>query len=297
MHTKILTLLILLIGINGLQGQSGNRLYETVSELPKVLNESSGLIYLENGNLMSHNDSGGKAELYELKPGSKELVRTITIQGARNVDWEEIASDSNYIYVGDFGNNMGNRKHLLIYRISKKHIENRDTTTADIIRFKYPDQKNFRSRSFHNYDCEAMIAWNNQLLLFSKNRSDFRSDLYIIPTKPGEYVAEKKGTLEAEGLITAADINFKEDKVALLGYTFLGGNQFNPFLFLISDFEGMDLLSGQTKRIELKMRKQTEGLCFYGDTKVYFSEEEENLNKGFLFQVDLSKQYPSNRKN
>jgi hypothetical protein len=293
-------LILMILPVFTMEGQkasSKEKMWNSVSELPRVLNESSGLIYLENGNLLSHNDSGGKAELYEFEPGSGDLVRVIKVIGARNVDWEEIASDSTYIYLGDFGNNLGTRQHLLIYRISKEQVEISDDITPDIIRFKYPDQTSFRSRNFHNYDCEAMIVVGEKIFLFSKNRSDFRSDIYIIHSKPGEYVAEKKGTLETEGLITAADINANGDKVALLGYTFLGGNQFRPFMFLISDFEGMDLLSGQTKRIELEMRKQTEGLCFYDDTKVYFSEEEENLNKGFLFQMDLSKVYTSIREN
>lgn len=297
MKNWILLILMILLAstMDGQNASSKEKMWNTVSELPRVLNESSGLIYLENGNLLSHNDSGGKAELYEFEPGSGDLARVIKVNGARNVDWEEIASDSFYIYLGDFGNNMGNRQHLLIYRISKEQVEKNDDVTPDIIRFKYPDQTNFRSRNFHNFDCEAMIAVGEKIILFSKNRSDFRSDIYIIPSEPGEYIAEKKGTLETEGLITAADINAKGDKVALLGYTYLGGNQFKSIIFLISDFEEMDLMSGQTKRIDLVMRKQTEGLCFYDDTKVYFSEEEENLNKGFLFQIDLSKAYVSSR--
>ena len=38
----------------------------------------------------------------------------------KNTDWEEISQDKDFIYIGDIGNNSGNRDDLKIYRAGKK---------------------------------------------------------------------------------------------------------------------------------------------------------------------------------
>ena len=36
----------------------------------------------------------------------------------KNYDWESLAADNNFIYVGDFGNNFSNRDNLTILKIN-----------------------------------------------------------------------------------------------------------------------------------------------------------------------------------
>jgi hypothetical protein len=289
-HTILIVFLVLksdsLLGQNA---KNNNLDFERISELPDELNESSGLVLHSNGNVFSHNDSGGKPDLFEFSAGSDSLVRTITIRGASNHDWEELASDDTSIYVGDFGNNFGSRKNLVIYRISKADLNTKNEVVPSLIHFKYPKQKSFKRRQFHNYDCEAMIVYKNRIYLFTKNRGNFKSDVFSIPTQPGKYIAKKEGTFETEGLITGADINPAGNIIALSGYTFLGGNTFNPFLYIIYDFESGNFFENNTNRIDLHTRKQVEGLCFYDNINIYFSEEEENRNAGFLYQINLEK--------
>ena len=57
--------------------------------------------------------------LYELNVTNGNVSRTVTIQNAANVDWEDICTDDDYIYIGDFGNNSGNRTNLRIYKVLK----------------------------------------------------------------------------------------------------------------------------------------------------------------------------------
>jgi hypothetical protein len=71
-----------------------------------------------NNNIITHNDSGGQANLYEIN-ASTGALRTVAITNATNVDWE-YAQDASYIYIGDIGNNFGNRTDLKIYKISRK---------------------------------------------------------------------------------------------------------------------------------------------------------------------------------
>ena len=85
-----------------------------VTSLNDLVSESSGLLFL-NDKLITHNDSGGSNNLYEVDTLDGSISKTIKIKNSTNKDWEDIAVDSKYIYIGDFGNNNGNRKDLLIY--------------------------------------------------------------------------------------------------------------------------------------------------------------------------------------
>ena len=117
-----------------------------VSTLESTVEETSGLIYLD-GRMITHNDSGGEAALYEIDPASGNVVRTVEIQGATNRDWEDIASDESYIYIGDFGNNSGTRRDLGVYKVSiADYLGNDDLAVAERIDFSYEDQSDFTAR-------------------------------------------------------------------------------------------------------------------------------------------------------
>ncbi len=90
----------------------------TVGTLPEQIAETSGLIYY-NGRLITHNDSGGNPELYELDPETLGITRVVQITNAENRDWEDIAQDEQFIYIGDFGNNSGSRQDLVVYKVPK----------------------------------------------------------------------------------------------------------------------------------------------------------------------------------
>jgi hypothetical protein len=90
-----------------------------LGDLPSTISETSGLLFF-NGKLITHNDSGNTAQLFEVDTTSLQLTRTVTVLNAENIDWEDLAQDDAYIYVGDFGNNSGTRTDLVIYRINKQ---------------------------------------------------------------------------------------------------------------------------------------------------------------------------------
>ncbi len=80
-----------------------------------------------------------------IDPASGQITNKFPLGEMENTDWEDIAQDENYIYLGDIGNNSGNRKDLHILRISKNSIL-KDTPKIDIISFSYPDQTDFTAR-------------------------------------------------------------------------------------------------------------------------------------------------------
>ena len=81
-----------------------------VTFLDNTIEETSGLLLI-NENLISHNDSGGENTLYEFDISTGNISGAVNIDNSVNIDWEDIACDSDYIYIGDFGNNNGNRRY------------------------------------------------------------------------------------------------------------------------------------------------------------------------------------------
>ena len=110
---------------------------KSIAQIDTVVNESSGLIKAQEGGYWTNNDSGGKPELYRISEKG-ELLERRQLPETSNIDWEELASDSEgNIYVGDFGNNRMNRKDLKVYKIGRGRIET--------INFQYSDQQEFPS--------------------------------------------------------------------------------------------------------------------------------------------------------
>src|SRR5699024_10353008 len=120
-----------------------------------------------------------------------------------NHDWEEIAQDENYIYVGDFGNNVsGNRTDLKIIRVSKSSILE-DNPQMDEINFSYEDQTDFTTKEPNNtdYDCEAFEITEEAIFLFTKEWLSKETRLYKLPKTPGTYMAKLQDSYNVNGLI------------------------------------------------------------------------------------------------
>ncbi len=263
-----------------------------VASLPPKLNEVSGMASTGTHSVYVHNDSGDMPRFYEIDPGTGALLRTIRIEGARHYDYEELAEDEEYLYLGDFGNNRGRRQNLVIYKIAKEDAAQSDAVTAEEIRFSYPDQTEFTARNDHNFDCEAMIAIGDSLYLFSKNRGDLATDIYRLPKEPGNYVAERIGRFDAQGLITGADYMRGERNVlALLGYERRDG-RYASYLWLFTDFEGTDFFSGSRTRIDLAPDLQTESVLFKPDDTMIIASEEEKGGRGGIFVFHYSEYLP-----
>jgi hypothetical protein len=236
--------------------------------------ESSGLVYT-NGNLWTFNDSGNPPVLFRVDSASGQVVQQVRITNFNNVDWEDITADAQYVYVGDFGNNNGDRRDLRVLRVPKASLGATATTaTAEAIAFSYPDQTDFTVRTNrHNFDCEAFFYANDSLHLFTKNWVDLQTRYYTIPATPGTYVAHLKAAFNTNGLVTAAALNANGSVAGLLGYN---AQTLETFLWLLSGFRSTNYLQGYRRRIELPSAAligQAEGLCFVGRYRVFISNE------------------------
>jgi len=255
--------------------------------LPPEMNEISGILNNNNNTIIAHNDSGDEPNIYEISLTEQKINRTISVSNAEALDWEDIAEDEEHIYIGDFGNNLGSRENLVIYKIVKNAVAIQDSINAESISFYYPEQTNFTLRNDHNFDCEAMIVLENEIFLFTKNRTNFKTDWYALPTSSGDYPALFKSSFDTKGLITGATISPNQDVIALLGYSDLNTNA-TSFIWLLYDFPSDNIFNGKQRKIELSIEEQTEAIAFQNNITLLFAEEKESGNEGgFVYSLDI----------
>lgn len=233
--------------------------------------ETSGLVFIE-GKIWTHNDSGNSPDLYQLDPLSGEILKTVRVRNAKNIDWEDIALDDDYIYIGDFGNNNGDRKDLHILRISLVELLLSDTVDFDEIHFHYPDQTDFSIRpQNHDFDAEALISYGEHLYVFSKNWVNSQCKIYSMPKEPGTYEANLIGEIPTNGMITGADIHPELGHIALCGYN----QALLPFLYFIFDIQENQILWSNKRKIQLALTPhQVEGIAWRDSFDLYISNEE-----------------------
>src|SRR5574343_629243 len=220
-----------------------NVVYPLVDTLAIELPESSGLEFWDQL-LWSHNDSDNSSRFYGFDTLTGLISRSVLIENSPQIDWEDMTKDESHFYIGDVGNNAGTRTNLKILKISFDSLSGNtlDTVQAEFIHFSYPDQTDFSGvNTNHNFDCEALIFFNDSLHLFSKNRSNGYTKHYVLPTTPGTYVATFIDSVFVDGQITSAA--FSSDSILLLiGYK---PPAYSPFAFVAWDYHQNNLFSGK----------------------------------------------------
>ena len=256
------------------------------SPLHKKVNETSGVIYFRK-HIWTFNDSGGKPELYKIDKETGKISQTVILENAENHDWEDITQDKKYIYIGDFGNNLGNRKNLKIYKIEKKPIglKKKTKVNAEIIEFSYNDQETFKIKNRKNdFDCESMISFGDSLIIFSKNWVNGKTRMYKLPKTPGQYQLDHISSYNVDGLATGADYNEDNKNLVIIGY-----KDKIPFIFYFDNFDGNKLDKGKIYRIELVRMKnaQTEGITWLNSENVVFSAERTDTFDQAIYQLNI----------
>lgn len=273
--------------------KNGMTSYHQACKLPKKINESSGLLNIDN-RLWTFNDSGGRAELYQISPKDGHIIKTVKIKNARNKDWEDIAYDDTYIYIGDIGNNRGNRKDLKVYKIPRAALRTQKSVRAEIISFSFSDQKTFKSHpQKNNYDCEAMVAYHGKLYLFSKNWLNQKTRLYELSTQAGKHQAKYLTTFDIDGMVTGASLNKEMGILLLTTYSSL----LNVDVWAFTNYKGHNFFNGDQKKLKLStpLSGQIEGVTFNGNYQAYLSSEAFSKYifsfDAILYQLDFSNEY------
>jgi hypothetical protein len=156
---------------------------QTDYPLPAQLSEISGLEKWNDSTLIAINDGGNEPILFLLNLNG-QITRKISVSNASNIDWEALAIDDNYIYIGDIGNNMNERKDLCIYRMNRGEIAHSSTVIAEKMNISYKEQRTFPPlNKERHFDAEAMTFFEGQLWIFTKNSTkpfDGLSFIYMV---------------------------------------------------------------------------------------------------------------------
>ncbi len=262
--------IVLLVSILILGCNTGN--LTVVADMPKALKEASALeVIPQYDYIWTIEDSGNKKRLYAIDTLGT-IVRNIKIKNAKNMDWEDLTSDSDgNVYIGDFGNNSKKRASFTIYKVSATDLNN-DEAEADKITFTIP--KDHKSKDF-----EAFFLWSNHFYIFSKEDKKFI--VLKVPNRVGDHKSEIISEYNLEGKnnkITAADIRDDGKEVLILNH---------DKLWRLKDFEGDGFFSGTVEVVSFNHSSQKEGLCYKTENVVYIGDERTKIDGGNLYKLTL----------
>jgi hypothetical protein len=252
--------------------------------LPKIINETSGLEFYNN-NFITHNDSGGEPSLYVFNEMG-EVIETIGLNKnpdfeIENNDWEDITNDNEYLFVADTGNNFGNRDNLNIIRVSK----GTDFMVDGIIKISYSDQESFFPRPKHKYDAEAIIVIEDKIALFSKDRENLNTDLYLVDkNQNGSQILTSEVSYDVDTLITGGDFDEDRNLLALVSYNSNG----NQYLLLFENFELNNLENNTYKKFKIPLEQaQIEAVKIIDEKTFWVTSEDEGIGNPFMYKIEV----------
>ena len=250
--------------------------------LPKIINETSGLEFYNN-NFITHNDSGGEPSLYVFNEMG-EVIETIGLNKnpdfeIENNDWEDITNDNEYLFVADTGNNFGNRDNLNIIRVSK----GTDFMVDGIIEISYSDQESFFPRPKHKYDAEAIIVIEDKIALFSKDRENLNTDLYLVDkNQNGSQILTSEVSYNVNTLITGGDYDEDRNLLALVSYNSKG----NQYLLLFENFKLNNLENNTFKKFKIPLEQaQIEAVKIIDEKTFWVTSEDEGVGSPFMYKI------------
>jgi len=253
--------------------------------LPKIINETSGLEFYNN-NFITHNDSGGEPSLYVFNEDG-EIIETIELNKnpdfeIENNDWEDITNDNEYLFVADTGNNFGNRDNLNIIRVSK----GTDFMVDGIIEISYSDQESFFPRPKHKYDAEAIIVIEDKIALFSKDRENLYTDLYLVDkNQNGSQILTSEVSYDVDTLITGGDFDEDRNLLALVSYNSNG----NQYLLLFENFKLNNLENNTFKKFKIPLEQaQIEAVKIIDEKTFWVTSEDEGIGSPFMYKIEVN---------
>lgn len=287
---RLIKLLILFgLCIHAGTGKSQNKLFidaRPVTQIPVAVYECSGIAVMSPNRIWAQNDAGNTNELFCFDT-TGNLVRSLLILNATNIDWEDLTrDDEGRIYINDAGNNDNSRTDLKIHRIPDPETIVGSVVEAETVNFIFEDQYQFPPPSTNlNYDIEA-IAWkSDSLYLFTKNRSNPQNGMckmYRLPAAPGTYTAKLMGSIflgenNDEARVTSADINPESGEVILLTMKKIISFTNYPFN---NFFDG-----DKVEYFFSTPMGQIEGVDFVDTCRLFLTEEGSKRAGGYLYEV------------
>lgn len=236
----------------------------------------------------THNDGGDSARIFAIKldgsvvsPASGDY-QGIAIDGAKNVDWEDITRDGKTLYVDDLGNNNNARRDLCVYAIREPDpASDLGAKLLKRIPVAYPDQKEFPGNEWL-YDCEAIFVFRHKLYLLTKQRSAAAPHMPLDGTalyrldsmNPDKTNVPKRVDSKDQlgGWVTGAAMSPNGKTLAVLCQY----PQQSVWLFETPK-TGDRFLSAPSRRIQFTGAQQCEGIGFVDNDHVVINNEQREL--------------------
>jgi autotransporter-associated beta strand protein len=186
------------------------------------IDEASGIVAsrLNTNVLWTHNDSGNAAQLFAMTPAGASLG-TYTLSGTSNFDWEDIATGpgptagTNYLYVGDIGDNLAIRSTVSVYRVAEPTVSDTQapvTTSvsgAAKLTFAYPNGP---------HDAESLFVDPLTKDLYIVSKRDAQKFVYRASypqANSGTTTMQLVATLNNANWITSADISVDGNRIIM----------------------------------------------------------------------------------
>lgn len=198
-----------------------------------------------------HGDSGTEAAIYAV---TREgwLIRKILVN-ARNVDWEDIATDdAGHLYLSDTGNNHGQRSTVRVLRVDEPNpdIDVPPLNVEESWELTFPGQP---------LNCESLLVYAGQGFLISRFGDGKAAQVYRFSLAPPKAPVqlEKFLTLPIKSAITAASLDPDDGRIAILSKDAL----------LVYDVAGdvSRLATAKPFRVPLIPPHRLEACCFAPD--------------------------------
>ncbi|HVJ86842.1 MAG TPA: hypothetical protein VM452_14415 [Caulifigura sp.] len=202
----------------------------------KIVARLPGAAAIENSGLVQSrsnpdlfwgvNDSGNEPRVYAVhRDGTavqKPKPEGVLIEGASNVDWEDIAAfDDGTLVIADVGNNANRRQDLTLYLVSEPSPAAERSGPIRRVRVRFPDQTAFPPAAKElNFDCEAVFTVGQSIHLLTKHRGDKRTTLYRLDAPQPDRVntLTRAGDFDIGGMVTAADCDRSGKRLLVLTY-------------------------------------------------------------------------------
>lgn len=178
-----------------------------------TLDELSGLTRGRRaGVLWGIEDSGNPAVLIAIPTSGGAPPAHVTVTGAENVDWEDVAASRRadgtpVLLIADIGDNAENRRAVRIYRVPEPGPTDAATAPAVARELVYPDGP---------HDAEALLADPLRRELVIVTKGVVRGRAYVVP-RDGRTL--RAGPRIALSFITAGSVSADGRIVALRSYS------------------------------------------------------------------------------
>lgn len=259
--------------------------------LPKAIREVSGMVRTPEGHLWLLNDSHNPPELFRFNPVKTQLLETRRLP-VPNRDWEDLTTDqSGLLYIGDFGNNKNARRDLCIFRYNPQN------GALDSIQFRYPDQQAYPPADTRawNFNCEAMVFFDDSLHIFSKNvfKGNSVTKHYVLPAQPGNYVAQLRDSLVLKNrVVTGAALSPDGRTLAITSYILGKRLGFIPYtkatVYFFDNFPGSWFFRGKQSAQKLPkfmIARQFESITWWDSQSWIVANEERKPQRQAVWRI------------